>query len=93
MSNTGTVKSFSAEKGFGFIARSDGPDIFVHYSGILGQGFRSLSDNDRVHFDIAEGERGPQAIKVRLTNATTIAPIETTAARRRQREGHSSSTD
>ncbi|MFD4433525.1 cold shock domain-containing protein [Nocardia sp. NPDC058497] len=73
---TGTVKWFSAEKGFGFIARSDGPDVFVHYSGIIGQGFRSLSDNDRVHFEITEGDRGPQAIKVRLASAATIAAIE-----------------
>lgn len=75
MSMTGTVKWFSAEKGFGFIARSDGPDVFVHYSGIIGQGFRSLSDNDRVHFEITEGDRGPQAIEVRLADSATIAAI------------------
>ncbi|APE37152.1 cold-shock protein [Nocardia mangyaensis] len=66
---TGTVKWFSAEKGFGFIARADGPDVFVHYSGIVGQGFRSLTEDDHVQFEISQGERGPQAVKVQPAEA------------------------
>ncbi|MFD4433285.1 cold shock domain-containing protein [Nocardia sp. NPDC058497] len=73
MSITGTVKWTSAEKGFGFIARNDGPDVFVHYSGIIGQGFRSLTEHDRVEFEIAQGARGPQAVKVRLAGAAAAA--------------------
>ncbi|MGW5440564.1 cold-shock protein [Nocardia asteroides] len=73
MSINGTVKWFNAEKGFGFIARADGPDVFVHYSGIIGQGFRSLSEDDRVEFEVTEGKRGPQAVQVRLADAATAA--------------------
>ncbi|NKX91220.1 MULTISPECIES: cold-shock protein [Nocardia] len=65
MSFTGTVKWFSAEKGFGFIARDAGRDVFVHYTGILGQGFRALSENDHVQFEITDSDRGPQAVQVR----------------------------
>jgi CspA family cold shock protein len=61
----GTVKWFNAEKGFGFIAREDGPDVFVHYSEIDGAGFRSLEENQRVEFDVAQGPKGPQASAVR----------------------------
>ncbi|MEV4156822.1 cold shock domain-containing protein [Nocardia salmonicida] len=61
--------------GFGFIEREDGPDVFVHYTGILGQGFRALADNDRVQFEITQGDRGPQAVHVRLLeNITTPTP-------------------
>ncbi|RSM63037.1 cold-shock protein [Amycolatopsis sp. WAC 01376] len=60
----GTVKWFNAEKGFGFIAREDGPDLFVHYSEIEGNGFRSLEENQRVTFDEAQGAKGPQATRV-----------------------------
>jgi CspA family cold shock protein len=60
----GTVKWFNAEKGFGFIAQEDGPDVFVHYSEIDGNGFRSLEENQRVMFDVTQGPKGPQATRV-----------------------------
>jgi CspA family cold shock protein len=61
----GTVKWFNAEKGFGFIAQEGGPDVFVHYSEIDGDGFRSLEDNQRVEFDVNQGPKGQQATGVR----------------------------
>ena len=61
----GTVKWFNAEKGFGFITRADGPDVFVHYSEIEGYGFRSLEENQQVEFEVAAGPKGPQATQVR----------------------------
>ena len=62
----GTVKWFNAEKGFGFIAQENGgPDVFVHYSEIQGQGFRTLEENQRVEFEIGQGTKGPQAQNVR----------------------------
>ena len=63
---TGTVKWFSPEKGFGFITQADGPDMFVHYSGITGDGYRNLEEGQAVEFDIAEGQKGPQAQNVRI---------------------------
>ncbi len=58
----GTVKWFNAEKGFGFIAPDDGSaDVFVHYSEIQGNGFRTLEENQKVEFEIGEGAKGPQA--------------------------------
>ena len=63
---TGTVKWFNGEKGFGFIAPDDGgADLFAHYSAIDGRGFRSLEENQRVEFDVAQGDRGPQAANIR----------------------------
>ncbi|MDQ4117314.1 cold-shock protein [Pseudonocardia endophytica] len=63
----GTVKWFNAEKGFGFIATDDqGPDVFVHYSAIQANGFRTLEENQRVEFDASEGQKGPQADSVRV---------------------------
>jgi cold shock protein len=63
----GTVKWFNAEKGYGFIAQDDGGgDIFVHYSSIAADGFRSLDEDQRVQFEITQGNRGPQAAEVRL---------------------------
>lgn len=63
---TGTVKWFNAEKGYGFIAQDDGSkDVFVHYSGIEGVGYRSLSEGDKVAYDIMDGVKGPQAANVR----------------------------
>jgi CspA family cold shock protein len=62
---TGTVKWFNDAKGFGFIARDDGDDVFVHYSSVEGDGFRSLSENQRVEFGIERGPKGLQAVHVR----------------------------
>ncbi|MFI6097934.1 cold-shock protein [Lentzea sp. NPDC051213] len=62
----GTVKWFNGEKGFGFIAQDGGgPDVFVHYSQITGNGFRSLEEQQRVEFEIGQGQKGPQAQAVR----------------------------
>ncbi|AYY14380.1 cold-shock protein [Actinobacteria bacterium YIM 96077] len=61
----GTVKWFNAEKGFGFISREDGPDVFVHYSEIDGTGFRSLEENQRVEFEVVQSPKGLQASRVR----------------------------
>ncbi len=60
----GKVKWFNAEKGYGFIESENGGDVFVHYTAIQGQGFRSLEEGQRVEFDIVEGNRGPQAANV-----------------------------
>lgn len=58
---TGTVKWFNDSKGFGFIAREQGEDVFVHFTGIRGEGFRSLDEGQKVEFTIVEGQKGPQA--------------------------------
>ena len=63
MSN-GTVKWFNAEKGYGFIEREDGSDVFVHYSAIQDEGFKSLTEGQNVEFEIVDGNRGPQAANV-----------------------------
>ncbi len=61
----GTVKWFNGEKGFGFIAPDDGSkDVFVHYSEIGGSGYRSLEENQRVEFEVEQGNKGPQAVRV-----------------------------
>jgi cold shock protein len=64
----GKVKWFNNAKGFGFIGREDGPDVFVHYSAIESEGYRSLQEGDDVEFEISQGQKGPQAEKV--TRAT-----------------------
>jgi len=60
----GTVKWFNGQKGYGFIEQEDGPDVFVHYSGIDGVGFKTLNEGDRVTFDIEQGQKGPAAVNV-----------------------------
>ena len=62
---TGTVKWFNEEKGFGFIAQEKGDDVFVHFSAIEGNGFRTLADGDRVEFDVKPGPKGLSATNVR----------------------------
>jgi CspA family cold shock protein len=61
---TGTVKWFNDAKGFGFISREGGPDVFVHFSAISGSGFKSLAEGDRVEFEVVQGQKGPQAADV-----------------------------
>lgn len=60
----GTVKWFNNAKGYGFIGRMDGPDVFVHYSAISSEGYKSLQEGDQVEFEITEGQKGPQAANV-----------------------------
>ena len=61
----GTVKWFNSDKGFGFIApEGDGPDVFVHFSAIAGNGYKSLEENQRVEFSVEQGAKGPQAVQV-----------------------------
>ena len=61
---TGKVKWFNESKGYGFITQDDGTDVFVHYSNITGEGFRTLNENDVVQFDVTEGPKGLQAVNV-----------------------------
>jgi CspA family cold shock protein len=63
---TGTVKFFNAEKGFGFISREGGDDVFVHFSNIQGEGYKSLDEGQRVEFDVAPGRKGEEAQNVRV---------------------------
>jgi CspA family cold shock protein len=63
---TGTVKFFNAEKGYGFISREGADDVFVHYSNIQGNGYRSLDEGQRVEFDVAPGRKGEEAQNVRV---------------------------
>ena len=60
----GKVKWFSAEKGYGFIEREDGDDVFVHFSAIQGDGYKSLEEGQKVEFEVVDGEKGPQAANV-----------------------------
>ena len=61
---TGTVKWFNETKGFGFIEREGGPDVFVHFSAIKGEGFKTLTDGQKVQFTVTNGQKGPQAENV-----------------------------
>ena len=63
---TGTVKWFNASKGYGFIGRDNGDDVFVHYTAIIADGYRTLSEGQKVEFDIEKGPRGLQAANVKL---------------------------
>ena len=63
---TGTVKFFNAEKGFGFISREGGDDVFVHHSNISGDGYKSLDEGQKVEFDIGQGRKGDEAQNVRV---------------------------
>ncbi len=60
----GTVKWFNNRKGFGFIQQEDGPDLFVHFSSIKAEGYKTLNEGEEVTFDVEEGERGPKAVNV-----------------------------
>jgi len=64
MTEQGTVKWFNNKKGFGFISRESGPDVFVHHTAILAEGYRSLNEGDRVSFEVVEGQKGLQARNV-----------------------------
>ncbi len=64
MKVTGQVKWFNNAKGYGFIGREGGADVFVHYSAITGEGYRSLQEGDTVEFEIVQGQKGPQAAEV-----------------------------
>jgi len=64
MTEQGTVKWFNNEKGFGFITRENGPDVFVHHTAILAEGYRSLNEGDRVSFEVVQGQKGLQARNV-----------------------------
>jgi CspA family cold shock protein len=63
---TGTVKWFNSTKGFGFISREVGDDVFVHYNSIIGEGYRSLDEGNKVEFDVEKGEKGLQAKNVKV---------------------------
>ena len=67
----GKIKWFNNSKGYGFIGREDGPDVFIHYTGIMTDGYRTLKEGDRVRFEIVQGSKGPQA-----ANVTKIAANE-----------------
>lgn len=60
----GVVRRFNNQRGFGFISDSEGNDVFVHYTGINGEGFKSLEEGQEVEFDVVQGEKGPQAVNV-----------------------------
>jgi CspA family cold shock protein len=76
----GTVKWFSNAKGYGFITKADGTDVFVHYTGIVGEGFRTLREGDKVSFEVRDSEKGPEAVNVTAAEAgagaSTLGPPE-----------------
>lgn len=61
---TGTVKWFNEDKGFGFIQREGGPDVFAHYTAITGEGYKSLAEGQSVQFEVVDGQKGPQAANI-----------------------------
>ena len=63
---TGTVKWFNSSKGYGFISREDGDDVFVHFQSIIADGYKTLNENDKVEFIVTEGQKGPQATEVKV---------------------------
>ncbi|HNQ46053.1 MAG TPA: cold-shock protein [Syntrophorhabdus sp.] len=65
----GKVKWFNESKGFGFIAQEDGKDVFVHFTAIQGEGFKTLSEGDEVEFDVEKGQKGPNAVNVKKVKA------------------------
>jgi CspA family cold shock protein len=69
----GEVKWFNNAKGFGFLGRANGPDVFCHYSSIQSEGYKSLKEGDLVEFDIIQGEKGPQADQVRRSTVAVTA--------------------
>ena len=73
---TGTVKWFDAKKGFGFILNEQGKDVFVHFSSIEGDGFRSLKDGETVQYELVQGDKGLSAVKVRRTPKTVTAGLK-----------------
>ena len=73
---TGTVKWFDTKKGFGFIIGPEGQDVFVHFSSIEGDGFRSLKDGETVDYDIAQGAKGYSATRVKRAAAAAGAPVK-----------------
>jgi CspA family cold shock protein len=68
---TGKVKWFSNQKGYGFISQDNGKDVFVHFSGVISEGYKSLKEGQEVEFDITEGTKGDQAANVRITGEGT----------------------
>ena len=78
----GKVKWFNTRKGYGFISASDGPDIFVHYSNISGDGYRTLNEGDTVSFDIVEGEKGLRAENVIAQQAADAKPAKKVAQKK-----------
>jgi CspA family cold shock protein len=62
----GTVKWFNSSKGYGFISQENGDDVFVHYKSIIGDGYKTLNENDKVEFVVTDGEKGPQAAEVEV---------------------------
>jgi len=82
----GTVKWFNNSKGYGFIGRDDGPDVFVHYSAITGDGYRTLQEGDTVEFEIVQGPKGPQAANV--SKPSVERPGNRSAGRERPSAGH-----